>query len=163
METFPQIWVIALDQLTRVGKACNWSDMLAHQLKEQVIRAWQPPKGSSRNLHFSYILDEIYAHQEFPGFKWAWISAKTSMNTYCKMFSECSFRGIITQLSNHFVTLVYKMIFKQDPPYILKATIEAIIDIANCYGSSSNTFIWMYNVEKPPHVLPKFSLDKLIM
>jgi len=36
METFPQSWVIVLDQLAREGKACNWSDMLAHQLKENV-------------------------------------------------------------------------------------------------------------------------------
>lgn len=33
METFPQSWVIALDQLAREGKPCNWSGMLAHQLK----------------------------------------------------------------------------------------------------------------------------------
>ena len=38
-ETFPQIWVIVLDQLAREGKSCNWSDMLAHQLKEYVTRA----------------------------------------------------------------------------------------------------------------------------
>jgi len=32
--TFPQIWVIALDELSSEGNACNWSDMLAHRLKE---------------------------------------------------------------------------------------------------------------------------------
>lgn len=37
-ETFPQSWVIALDQLAREGKACNWSNMLAHQQKEHVTR-----------------------------------------------------------------------------------------------------------------------------
>lgn len=31
-ETFPQSWVIELDQLAREGKPCNW--LLAHQLKE---------------------------------------------------------------------------------------------------------------------------------
>lgn len=34
METFPQSWVITLDQLAREGKACIWFNMLAHQLKE---------------------------------------------------------------------------------------------------------------------------------
>ena len=28
-ETFPQSWVITLDQLAIEGKACNWFDMLA--------------------------------------------------------------------------------------------------------------------------------------
>ena len=44
-----------------------------------------------------------------------------------------------------------------------KETMEALIDIVDWYASPLGTFIWMYSVEKPPHVLPKFSLDKLIM
>ena len=38
-ETFHQIWVIALDPLTRQGRPYNWSDILAHQLKEQITKA----------------------------------------------------------------------------------------------------------------------------
>lgn len=38
-ETFPQSWVITLDQLAREGKPCNWFGILVHQLKEQVMRA----------------------------------------------------------------------------------------------------------------------------
>ncbi len=34
MKTFPKSWVIALEQLDSEGKACNWSNMLAHTLKE---------------------------------------------------------------------------------------------------------------------------------
>lgn len=40
---------------------------------------------------------------------------------------------------------------------------EALIDIVDWYASSSDTFIWMYNMEKPLNVLLKFSLDILIM
>lgn len=40
---------------------------------------------------------------------------------------------------------------------------EALIDIADWYSSPSGTFIQMFNVEKPLHVLPKFSLDILTM
>lgn len=70
----------------------------------------------------TYLLDEIYPYQEFPGLKWAWTPAKTSVNTYCKMLSEYNFRGVITQLSDHFFTPVYKMILERDPPYMSKAT-----------------------------------------
>ena len=40
---------------------------------------------------------------------------------------------------------------------------EALIDIADWYASLSDTFIQMYNMEKPLHVLQKFSMDKLVM
>ena len=85
------------------------------------------------------------------------------MNTYFKLLSECSFRGVITWLSNHFFTPVYKMIFKQDPPRLSKEEMEALIGIANCYASPCDTFIRIFSVEKPPHVLLKFSLDVLVM
>ena len=54
------------------------------------------------------------------------------------------------------------MIFEQDPPCMSKATMEEPINIADWYASPFGTFIWMYSVEKPPHVLPKFCMDKLI-
>ncbi len=44
-----------------------------------------------------------------------------------------------------------------------KAPMDALIDIANWYASPSDTFIQMYNAKKPPHVLLKFALDKLVM
>ena len=86
-----------------------------------------------------------------------------SLNTYCKMLSECSFRVVITRLSDHFFTLDYKMIFKQDPPYMSKAAMEALIDIAYWYASPSSTFIRMYSMENAPHVLPNFSMEILVM
>lgn len=55
------------------------------------------------------------------------------------------------------------MVFKQDPPFMLKEAMEALIDITDWYASSPDNFIWMYNVKKPSHVLAKFSLDVLIM
>ena len=96
METFLQSWVIALDQLASEGKKCNWSDVLSHRLKKQVTRARQSPKGQPEEIYMStYILDEICAHQELPGMKWAWTLMETSINTYCKFFSKCNFRGVI--------------------------------------------------------------------
>jgi len=34
--------------------------------------------------------------------------------------------------------------------------------IVDWYDSPFGTFIWMYNAKKPPHVLSKFAMDKLI-
>ena len=46
---------------------------------------------------------------------------------------------------------------------MFQAMMEALIDIEDWYVSPLCTFIGMYNVEKALHVLPKFSIDKLIM
>lgn len=85
------------------------------------------------------------------------------MNTYCKMLSEYSFRGVIAQLLDHFVTPMYKMLFEQDPPYISKVAMETLIDIAYLYASPSGTIIWMYNIDNSSYILLNFSFDKLVM
>lgn len=58
---------------------------------------------------------------------------------------------------------MYKMIFDKDLPYMSKAAMEALIFIEDWYASPSDTFIRMYNAEKPLHLLPKFDMDKLVM
>ena len=40
---------------------------------------------------------------------------------------------------------------------------KALLGIADWYASSSDTFIQVFSAEKPPHVLPKFALDVLVM
>ena len=95
--------------------------------------------------------------------EWAWSPAEIIVNTYCKLLSECSFKGVMTWLSDNFVTPFYKMIFKEDPPCMSKEVTEALIDITDWYSSLFGTFIRMFSAEKPPHVLPNFPLDILVM
>lgn len=133
--------------------------MLAYQLKEQVTKARQSPGGMHTDIYMStYILDVIYARQLFPSLEWAWPLMETIVNIYFKLLSKCNFRGVITWLSDHFVTPMYTMIFKQDPLCMSKESMEALIGIVDWYTSSSSTFIPMFNAEKPPHVLPNFYL-----
>lgn len=55
------------------------------------------------------------------------------------------------------------MIFDQDPSCMSMAVMKSLIDIAEWYSSPLGTFIWMYYAKKARHVLPKFSMDNLVM
>lgn len=72
----------------------------------------------SRNLHVHLYIRCNLCLLGVPGIELGMDIGGTVVNTNCKMLSECSFKGVITQLSNHFVTMVYKMILKKDPPYM---------------------------------------------
>lgn len=111
----------------------------------------------------TYILDAVYSRQKFSGLKWAWLEVDSYVNTNFKMLFKCSFRGVITWMPDNFFTSVYKMIFQKDPPCMSMVVMEAIRNIAYWYASPSGTFIRMYSVEKPPHVLLKLSLDIFVM
>ena len=78
-----------------------------------------------------------------------WLSAR--IHIYYKLFFKCNFRGVILQLSDNFVTLVYMMIFEQDLPYMSQAAIEALVNIVDWYASPNHTFIGMFGGDKPLH------------
>ena len=40
---------------------------------------------------------------------------------------------------------------------------EEIVNISYWYASPDGTFIKVFGGEKPPHVLPRFSMDKFFM
>lgn len=69
----------------------------------------------------------------------------------------------MTRLSDHFILLLYKMIFKQDQPYMSQEAKEALHKIADWYASLGGTFIGMFGKEKPPHEISRFSMDKFVM
>jgi len=44
-----------------------------------------------------------------------------------------------------------------------RGAVKVIIDIADWYASLDGTFIRVFGGEKPPHVLPRYATEKLIM
>ena len=61
-KTFPQSWVVMLDQLENEGRLFNWSDVLALQLKVHVSYARSLPKDEQARFYmFAYLLDVICA------------------------------------------------------------------------------------------------------
>lgn len=69
----------------------------------------------------------------------------------------------MARLANHFIIPMYKLIFEQDPPCMFEEVMEAILNIVNWYASRSGTLIRVFGREKPMHVLPTCTMDKLVM
>lgn len=138
--------------------------MLALQLKVHVSNARNLPKdGQARFYMFVYLLDAICAQQQFPGMGWTWTPLEEVVNVYCKLLSKCSYRGVMTRLSDHFIAPLYKMIFEQDLPCMSQEAMQALLNIADWYASLGGTFIRMFGMEKPLHELPRFATDKLVI
>lgn len=66
-KTLLEGWALLLDQLVNDRMPFNWSDILAHQLKTHVAKAHNLPKNEKARFDMStYLLDAIYAQQQFP-------------------------------------------------------------------------------------------------
>jgi len=111
----------------------------------------------------AYILDAVYAQHVFPGLEWAWSPVWTILNMYFKLFSKCSFRGVIIWLSDHFVIVVYILIFEQDPHFMSKEAMKALLCIVDWYASPFSMFLQVFSEDNSLHVLRKFTLEVVVM
>lgn len=64
---------------------------------------------------------------------------------------------------DHFIILLYKIIFEKDPHFMSSEEMDVIVDIPDWYASLAGTFIRVFGGENPLHVLPRYGTIKLIM
>lgn len=123
-----------------------------------------PPKGGQARFYMSaYLLDAICAHNAFPSMNWAWSPRELVVHIYYKLLSDCSHRGVMEKLTDHFLIPLYKVIFEEGPLCMSPTAMEAILEIADWFASLDGTFLRMFGREKLSHVLPRYVTDKLII
>lgn len=65
--------------------------------------------------------------------------------------------------SELFITPLYKLLFGEEANYMFKRAKEKIIRVADQFPIQEGTFIRFFGSYKPPHALPKFVIDKLML
>lgn len=53
------------------------------------------------------LLDGICARNEFPSLEWKWIRQKFSLNIYCKILLEVTYRGVYEKLDEVFNVILH--------------------------------------------------------
>lgn len=153
-----------MDQLVNDQMPFNWSDLLTLHLKVNLTNSLNPLKDEQVRFHMStYLLDAICARHQFLGMDWTWTPTETTVNLNCNFLSIFSYQRAMVRLTNHFIILVYKLIFEHDPPCMSQEVMEGILNIADWYASPSGTFIRVFGKEKPSHILPRYAMNKLVM
>lgn len=94
---------------------------------------------------------------------WTWTPRETVVHIYFKFLLDCNHRGVMEQLTDHFIIPLYKLIFEEDPPCMSRGEMEVITDIIDWYAAPGGTFLRVFSGEKPLHVLPRYATDKLII
>ena len=67
------------------------------------------------------------------------------------------------KLTNHFLILIYKMIFEEEPPCMSCVAMEAILEIVDWFSSLDGTFLIVFDCQNSSHILPRYAIDKLDM
>ena len=66
------------------------------------------------------------------------------MHVYCKCLLECRDKGAMEKLTDHFLILLYKMIFEEEPPCMSHGAMEVVSKIVDLFASPYDTFLRMF-------------------
>ena len=97
---------------------------------------------------FAYLLDAIYAWNAFPSMSWTWTLRDPIVYIYCRVFSDCSHRGVMEKLTDHFLILLYQMIFEEEPRCMSRGEMEEVEDIIDWFPSLDGTFLKILGGQK---------------
>lgn len=85
------------------------------------------------------------------------------MHINYKTLSDHSHWGVMEQLTNLSIILLYKLIFEEEPPCMSRGEMEVITKITDWYASLGGTFLRVFNKENLLHVLPRYATNNIFM
>lgn len=138
--------------------------MLAQQLRTHANNGKRPTKGKQARFYmFSYLLDEICIEKSFPNVSWMWTRREPVVHIYCKFLSECSYKGVIKNSTDHILIPLYMIMFWEEPPCISCGEMKEMLELANWFALLDGTFLRVFSCRKSPHLLLSYAIDKLVM
>jgi hypothetical protein len=94
---------------------------------------------------------------------WIWKLYDPTIHVYCKVIWENKFYTEYRMICKHFLAPLYEFIFCTAPPFMTYKSIVVIMRIGDWYLMEHDTYIRVYGAMKPPHLLPWFVPDKLVL
>jgi hypothetical protein len=111
----------------------------------------------------SYLLDIMCIAHKYPNMGWSWFPVDVAIHIYCKVLWEHKYRTYYQRICEHFLAPLYEFIFCTSPPCMTDKAITVIRRIGDWYLMEHGTYIRIYGAMKPPHLLPRFVPDKLVL
>jgi DNA segregation ATPase FtsK/SpoIIIE-like protein len=111
----------------------------------------------------SYLLDMVCQAHAYPRMGWRWKKSDLPIHVYCQDLWEHKYRVHYQKICDHFLISLFQLLFCARAPCMSEKAMEAISEIDDWFVLENETYIRIYGSTKPPHVLPKFVPDKLVL
>jgi hypothetical protein len=94
---------------------------------------------------------------------WSWLPSITAILIYFKTLWEHKYRMEYQRICDHFLAPLDKFIFCTPLPCMIDKSMEILRKIGDWYLMEQDTYIILYGVMKPPHFIPWFVINKLVL
>ena len=108
-------------------------------------------------------MDIMCANLEFPSFEWKWEPSLSSVHVFCKMLWENKYNEDYGQICNKFFPTLYQALFEEETPCLSLEGQAIVNDLGDWYMTLAGVYNRIARSTKPPHLLPHFVLDSLLL
>ena len=103
------------------------------------------------------------ASLEFPSLGWKWEPSLLSVHVYCKMPWENKYKEDYELRCNGLFSTFYQVEFDEEAPCLSLEGQKIVKEYGDWYMTPDGVYIKIVNSTKPPHWLPHFIPDTLLL
>ena len=108
-------------------------------------------------------MDVMCANLDFPSLKWKWEPSLSSVHVYCEMLWENKYKEGYDQRCNNFFPTLYQALFEKETPCLSPEGQAIVKEFKDWYMTLVGVYIKIVGSTKPPHWLPHFVPDYLLL
>ena len=146
-------------QIMTSGATLNWGELISSNLDNQLKKVYK-----YHQFYMStYLMDVMCASLEFPSLEWKWEPSLPSVHVYCKMLWENNYKEDYDQICNKLFPTLYQTLFGEETPCLSPTREEIVKELGDWYMTLTGVCIIIIGRTKPPHWLPNFVPDSLLL
>ena len=111
----------------------------------------------------SYLMNVMCASREYPTFGWRWEPNLLSIHVYWKMLWEPKYKEDYEWICNELFSTLYWVLFSEESPCLSPKGQKLVKEYGDWYMTPVGVYIRILGSTKPPHWLPRFVPDTLLL
>ena len=157
--TFSDKWIPIIYQIITRRATFNWGELISSNLDNQSKKVHK-----DHQFYMStYLKYVMCANIEFPSLEWKWESSLPSIHVYCKMLWENKYKVDYDQIYNKVFPTMYQILFGEEAPCLSPKGQAIVKEYGDWYMTPIGVYIKISGSTKPPHWLPHFVPNSLLL
>lgn len=111
----------------------------------------------------SYIFDALWKEQYFLGMNWSSKKGNQPIHVYCLELWDTKYKYSFKKVCNNSMSPLLSILTCELAPCKSECVREVVLDIGYRYVSPIGFYFCIYGSTKPPHLLPHYVPNKLVM
>ena len=162
VSTFPGKWILIIYQIITSGVTLNWGELISSNLDNKLKKVHEEHRFYM-STYLMNMMCAVCAVLEFPSLGWKWKSSFPLIHVHCKILWETRYKEDYEIICNKLFLTLYQVLFGEEAPCLSLEGQSIVKAYGDWYMTPVRVYIRILGSTKPPHSLPHFVPDSLLL